>query len=186
MVYKSMFELLKSSPWLKLVGIVVALGVTFGLLWFFGLKPSQAPESAPSPALLVITPSPEITPTPTPSPKAARKPSPSPKPTPTPTPLISGPTRVPETVRVVIRDYAFEPTPVTIHRNNTIQWVNLGKADHIVATDPHPAHTQLPGFVSPTLKHGDTYTFQFTKSGTFTYHCHIYPFMKGTVNVLAD
>jgi plastocyanin len=38
-------------------------------------------------------------------------------------------------------------------------------------------------FDSPVLQPGASYSFEFTKPGTYAYHCTIHPFMTGKVVV---
>src|ERR1051325_903781 len=42
-----------------------------------------------------------------------------------------------------------------------------------------------PIFDSGELATGETFSWTFNETGTFTYHCHIHPNMKGTVQVAA-
>jgi amicyanin len=84
---------------------------------------------------------------------------------------------------VVIKNFAFSPQEIRIKVGDTVTWINEDSAPHIVASDPHPTHTDLPGLESSSMATGQSYTFQFTKAGTFGYHCHIHPSMKGTVIV---
>ena len=86
-------------------------------------------------------------------------------------------------VEVAIQNFAFTPQTIRIKAGTTVVWTNNDSTPHIVASDPYPAHTDLPGLISGTLNQGDRYTFKFEKSGTFGYHCHIHPSMKGTVVV---
>jgi plastocyanin len=94
----------------------------------------------------------------------------------------NGPPLPPEHV-VNIKDFAFSPQTITIKKGSSVTWVNQDSTSHIVASNPHPAHTDLPGLVSSQLSQGQTYTFTFTKTGTFGYHCHLHPTMTGTVIV---
>jgi plastocyanin len=67
---------------------------------------------------------------------------------------------------------------VVIGVNNTVQWVNNDTAPHTVtATDR--------SFDSGNLNPGDTWSYTFTKPGTYTYVCTYHPWMKGTVIVVA-
>ena len=84
---------------------------------------------------------------------------------------------------VKIAGFAFDPKEITIKKGDTITWMNDDAAPHDVASDPHPTHTDLPGLRSGTLQSGQSYTFQFVKVGTWGYHCHLHPTMKGTVIV---
>jgi plastocyanin len=85
--------------------------------------------------------------------------------------------------RIVIKNFAFDPPTVTVKSGDTVTWINEDSTPHIIASDPHPAHTDLPGLVSPELSQGQTYTFTYVKVGTWGYHCHVHPSMTGTVIV---
>ena len=85
--------------------------------------------------------------------------------------------------RVVIKNFAFDPPSVTVKSGDTVTWINEDTTPHIVASDPHPTHTDLPGLESSSLSQGQSYSFTFVKTGTFGYHCHLHPTMKGTVIV---
>jgi len=89
----------------------------------------------------------------------------------------------PQQVTVTIRNFAFDPPTITVKSGTTVTWVNEDSTPHLVASDPHPTHTDLPGLVSGTLSQGQSYSFTFVKVGAFGYHCHIHPSMKGTVIV---
>lgn len=88
-----------------------------------------------------------------------------------------------KTIDVTIKDFAFSPAGVTANAGDTVRWTNQDTAPHIVASDPHPAHTDLPGLESKSLVQGDSYEFTFSKTGAFGYHCHLHPSMKGKIIV---
>ena len=88
-----------------------------------------------------------------------------------------------QTHQVVILNFAFSPQSITIKAGDTVTWTNEDDAQHLIASDPHPAHTDLPGLQSNALNKGDSYSFTFTKVGTWGYHCHLHPSMTGTVVV---
>ena len=75
---------------------------------------------------------------------------------------------------------SFSPTPVTvvIGVNNTVTWVNNDSAPHTVTANDASFGS---GNIAPT----GTYTFTFTKAGTYAYHCLYHPWMVGTVIVKA-
>ncbi|MDD1654517.1 MAG: cupredoxin domain-containing protein [Methanomicrobiales archaeon] len=93
------------------------------------------------------------------------------------------PTEVESVVEVVIRNFAFEPATLTIPPGTTVIWTNEDTVPHLVASDPHPAHTDLPELVSGTLSPGDSYRFTFTNTGNYGYHCDLHPSMTGTIVV---
>jgi plastocyanin len=85
------------------------------------------------------------------------------------------PTNTPA-VQISIENYTFKPASVTIPVGATVTWKNLDD-------DPHTATADDGSFNSKGLAQGDTYSFTFTKPGTYQYHCSVHPFMKATVIV---
>ncbi|MFB8006772.1 cupredoxin family copper-binding protein [Nocardia sp. NPDC056000] len=77
---------------------------------------------------------------------------------------------------VTIDNFAFAPATLTVPVGTTVTWTNRDEEPHNVAASDG-------GFHSPNLGAGATYTFTFTKAGTFAYICAIHPFMHATVVV---
>ena len=78
----------------------------------------------------------------------------------------------------------FSPATLTVKKGTTVTWTNSGAAKVWIASDPHPVHTGYPGFDSGTdLRAGETYSFTFEKAGSWSYHNHFNPTVKGTVIV---
>lgn len=81
--------------------------------------------------------------------------------------------------RIDINDFAFAPNRLTIRANTTVIWYQQGKAQHTVTSgsdDTGTGATKPDGrFNSGTLKPGTTFTFTFTKAGTYAYYCSIHP-----------
>ena len=66
---------------------------------------------------------------------------------------------------------------VVIGVNNTVIWTNNDNEPHTV--------TALDGsFNSGNMNPGDTYTYTFTKPGTYPYTCTYHPWMHGYVTVI--
>lgn len=86
-------------------------------------------------------------------------------------------------VIVAIKEFVFDPKEIVIKKGATVKWINGDASPHIIASNPHPVHTDLPELVSNDLGKGEEYSFTFTKTGIFGYHCHIHPAMKGTIIV---
>lgn len=78
---------------------------------------------------------------------------------------------------VVIENYQFNPSALTVKKGVTVVWTNNDSAQHIVAGDQSP---WAPG---EAMKQGGSYTHTFDTVGTFSYHCAIHPGMKGTITV---
>ena len=76
------------------------------------------------------------------------------------------------TVTVTIKDFAFSPGTVTIHKGDTVKWVNKEAAVHTISA---------LGFSSPSLRQDATYEHTFNEAGSFNYVCGIPPFMAGRV-----
>jgi plastocyanin len=104
-------------------------------------------------------------------------------PAPNPNPNPNTPSGAVATDKVTIKNFAFDPPIITVKSGTTVTWTNEDAAAHQVASDPHPTHTDLPGLISDPFAQGQTYSFTFTKVGTFGYHCHIHPSMTGKVIV---
>ncbi|MBM7857457.1 amicyanin, partial [Lentzea nigeriaca] len=79
---------------------------------------------------------------------------------------------------VEIMGYAFQPATLTINAGDTVVWTNHDTAPHNVVVTNGPEK-----FTSPTLQQGQTYTYTFTKPGTYSYYCSIHPDMKASVTV---
>lgn len=79
-----------------------------------------------------------------------------------------------DTAQVSIKDYKFQPDPVTIKKGDTVTWTNMDQASHDVKSG---------GFESPDMKKGETFSKTFNETGTFDYICEIHPGMKGKVIV---
>jgi len=97
-------------------------------------------------------------------------------------PTTSTPTS-PQLVSINIQNFAFTPDPVTVPAGTVIAWTNQDSAPHQVVNDATPLFMAGAIFQSATLQQGQTYTFTFTKPGTYAYHCGIHAFMKGTITV---
>jgi plastocyanin len=78
--------------------------------------------------------------------------------------------------QVFIRNYAFNPSTITISPGTTLTWENKDLGDHTSSSD---SSVWDSGHISPK----SSYTFTFTTPGTYTYHCNIHTSMHGTVIV---
>jgi plastocyanin len=76
----------------------------------------------------------------------------------------------------VVEDFTFSPNPIRIKAGQTVTWTNRDSTDHTIQADDS-------SFGSGHLGQAQTFSHQFTKSGTYTYHCAIHNYMKGTVIV---
>ena len=88
-------------------------------------------------------------------------------------------------VTVTLADDGFTPETLTIHQGETVKFVSTQGSFFWPASNPHPTHTIYPEFdpqqpIAPT----DSWSFTFTKIGTWHYHDHLAPYFTGTITVL--
>ena len=79
---------------------------------------------------------------------------------------------------VTIQGSAFNPPTTTVHVGDTVTWTNRDAIGHTSTSD-------TAKWDSPVLPNGGSFSFTFTIAGTFTYHCSIHTFMKGSIVVQA-
>ena len=135
-----------------IIGIVVALILIGGLSWYFFSSKNTNPTT--------ITPS-----TNTPSTQVIQNET------------KNIPKTNPVTNTVIIQNFAFFPTELTIKQGDTVTWINKDSATHTV--------TSLSGneMDSKQLGTGETYSHVFATIGSFDYHCSIHTMMNGKIIV---
>jgi plastocyanin len=79
---------------------------------------------------------------------------------------------------VMIKGYAYSPAAPTVSVGDTVTWTNMDTAPHTVTVTSGPEK-----FNSGNLANGESYSFTFTKPGTYAYYCAVHPDMKATVTV---
>lgn len=79
-------------------------------------------------------------------------------------------------IAVSIANFAFDPTPLTVHVGDTVTWTNNDGTAHTV--------TSSDGSIqSGTLQSGQSFSYTFTTAGTYDYHCEFHANMSGEVVV---
>jgi plastocyanin len=79
-------------------------------------------------------------------------------------------------VTIMIKNFDFSPMTLKVPAGASVTWKNLDGEPHTV--------TSLDGaFRSAALDEGDSFTFRFTKPGTYRYLCSIHPHMTATIVV---
>jgi plastocyanin len=76
----------------------------------------------------------------------------------------------------VIKNFEFSPNAIHVKVGQKVTWTNEDGTDHTVQADNN-------SFGSGHLATGQTFSYTFTKPGTYTYHCAIHNYMTGTVIV---
>jgi plastocyanin len=89
----------------------------------------------------------------------------------------NGNTQATATDKVSIANFAFSPAAITVKVGTKVTWTNNDSTAHTVTADT------AGGPDSSTLDPGASYSFTFTKAGSFGYHCSLHPSMTGSVNV---
>ncbi len=78
--------------------------------------------------------------------------------------------------QVTIAQNAFSPADLQVKVGQKVTWVNQESYPHSVVSDDG-------SFNSTSLDSGKSFSFTFSKAGTYTYHCSIHPFMTAKVTV---
>jgi plastocyanin len=84
--------------------------------------------------------------------------------------------------QVDISNYEFaDGKQLVVKVGQTVRWTNKDTAPHTVTTTKAPVK-----FDSGTLNQGDSWSYTFTKAGTYEYYCAVHPDMVASVKVVAD
>jgi plastocyanin len=103
----------------------------------------------------------------------------------------------PSTAQVMLLDSGFSPKSVTIKKGGTVTWSNESAGQMWVGSASHPTHTAYDGTALSEhcaagadevpfdqCKNGMSYSFTFTKVGTWNYHNHSNSSQFGSVVVV--
>ena len=77
---------------------------------------------------------------------------------------------------VTIMNFAFSPATLTVKTGTKVTWTNNDSITHTVTADQG-------AFDSGDLSPGNSFSFTFTKAGTYSYHCNIHHNMMATIVV---
>ena len=93
---------------------------------------------------------------------------------------------------IEITSTGFVPSTLTINKGEPVNFINKDLNTHWPASDPHPLHNGYPeqgGCIGSKfdackpLANGEVWTFTFDIVGTWHYHDHLHPYLKGTIIV---
>jgi len=82
----------------------------------------------------------------------------------------------PQTHRVDIRTFEFQPAALTIRVGDSVEWLN-----HDIA--PHTATENDWNWDTGELAKGESLAVQFNEPGSIDYFCTFHPHMKGRIAV---
>jgi plastocyanin len=89
---------------------------------------------------------------------------------------MAGSSQASGTATVDIKNFTFSPADLTVTKGTKVTWKFEDSAQHTVKADDG-------SFTSPAMSNGQTYSYTFTKPGTFKYICSIHQYMTATVTV---
>jgi plastocyanin len=81
-----------------------------------------------------------------------------------------------EPTRIVVKNFMFQPTSLTVKVGSTVTWTNMDE-------EPHTVVSTSGLFRSNGLDTKDSFSFKFDKAGTYTFACSIHPQMVGKIIV---
>jgi plastocyanin len=90
---------------------------------------------------------------------------------------VTPPPPTSEQAAVSISNFAFVPATITVKVGTRVTWTNRQTGIQ------HTVTANNGSFASGDLSTGSSFSYVFTKPGTYAYHCAIHPFMTGTVIV---
>jgi plastocyanin len=79
-------------------------------------------------------------------------------------------------VEIKIDNFVFSPNAVTVPAGTTIHWTNHDDIPHNVVSDDKSIRSKV-------MDTDESFSYTFTKPGTYTYFCSIHPKMTGKVVV---
>jgi plastocyanin len=77
---------------------------------------------------------------------------------------------------VNIDNFTFSPATVTIPPGSTVRWTNRDEIPHTVVSDDKSIR-------SKAMDTDESFSYTFTKRGTYTYFCSVHPKMTGKIVV---
>ena len=106
--------------------------------------------------------------------------------TPTRRPATAVPTRrpataVPISIQAQIATFQFNPKELQVNMGTRITWTNMDDIEHSVTSGS--GGTPSGVFDSGLFTKGKTFTFTFSKAGSYSYFCSRHPSMTGNVTV---
>lgn len=79
----------------------------------------------------------------------------------------------------ITNNMIFTPSQISVSVGSTVTWTNNDNTTHTVIDDLANVGGPHSGDIAP----GATYSYKFTKAGSYQYHCSIHPQMRGTIVV---
>jgi plastocyanin len=93
--------------------------------------------------------------------------------------------QTPRTVTVSMSARAFQPAVVRVAPGTTVRWVNRDRSTHTTTGDIVTIAPSDGYWASGRLGAGGSFAKSFGEPGSWSYHCDVHPWMRGTVQVTA-
>ncbi len=140
----------------KVIGIVVAVLVVIGVVWFVargqGSKPSPVQSASPASSV---------------SPAGSASPQ------------VNGAAAV----TIAYSSSGFSPADTTVKSGDAVTFVNNASTEVQVDSNPHPIHTDDTDLNVGAIAPGQSKTVTLTKKGSFGFHNHLNPSDKGNITI---
>ena len=81
-----------------------------------------------------------------------------------------------DAAKIIVKDFMFNPTPLTVKAGSTVTWTNMDDEPHTVVSDTGV-------FKSGGMDTNESFSYKFDKPGTYHFACSIHPRMVGTIVV---
>jgi len=173
------------KPLLTIILIIILLAAGY---FIFNNKQAEAPVTENNTQNITTNPQPQQTATTTTIAPTTTKPTTSPNQTQLEGTFSNGEdAELGVDVLVSQVDYdgsSFSPASLNIKAGDVVIFKNKSQDPVWIASDPHPVHTDYPGFDSKkAIAPGGSYQFKFANAGTWGYHNHLNSSQHGTVIV---
>jgi len=89
---------------------------------------------------------------------------------------VTAPAVVSGHATIPISNYDFTPKALTVNVGTRVTWTNHDATAHTATADQG-------GFDTGTIQPNASRTIDFTRPGTYTYHCAFHAFMTATITV---
>ena len=174
-----------STGW---AGVIIAILIVVGLGWYFATRPAAVATNTN----VTVTDNTASTTDNTPAAGSDQG-----QPDTGVTGSVGVTVGTPKTVTITYGASGFSPKNVSINAGDTVTFVDQAGTPMWVASDQHPSHTEFDGTSRTThcaagytgpkpfdqCGTGTSYSFTFTKAGSFDFHNHVAAQFEGVVVV---
>lgn len=90
-------------------------------------------------------------------------------------------------ITVQMDDAGYSTTTITVAQGDTVAFANTGAQERWPASDLHPTHELYSDFdPRAPVYPGETWAFRFERCGTWRFHDHLAPNIRGAIKVLCE